>query len=72
HVVAVDTGGASVRAVVAVRDAVPAGRAIMLAGLAHDGANMLRGELVELREPPPAPAEPEQGSADEEIQEALV
>ena len=72
HVVAVDSGGASVAAVVAVRDAVPAGRAIMLAGLAHDGANALRGELVELREPPPTPPEPAEDAADEEIEEALV
>jgi NADH-quinone oxidoreductase subunit G len=72
HVVAVDASGASVPAVVAVRDAVPPGRAIMLAGLTHDGANRLRGDLVELREPPPAPPEPADNAADEEIQEALV
>jgi NADH-quinone oxidoreductase subunit G len=73
EVLAVDESGAAVRAVVAVRDAVPAGRAILLAGLANDGANVLTGGSVELRDPPPPPEpEPAAEAVGEEIEEALV
>ena len=67
-----DETGAAVRARVALRDAVPAGTAFLLRGIAADSANLLRGESVEIVaipepvEPPPPPEE------EPSVEEALV
>jgi NADH-quinone oxidoreductase subunit G len=66
-----DSSGASVRARVAVRDAVSPGAAFLQRGLATDSANVLRGETVEIFEIP-LPAEPALEGDDETVEEAYV
>jgi NADH-quinone oxidoreductase subunit G len=53
-----DETGAQVHARVALRDAVPAGRAFLQRGIAADSANVLRGSTIEIL-PIPEPVEPE-------------
>jgi NADH-quinone oxidoreductase subunit G len=63
-----DERGAEIRARVALRDGVPAGRVFLQRGLATDSAERLRGETVELLaipDPPPPPPEPQPGAAEE-------
>jgi NADH-quinone oxidoreductase subunit G len=69
EVLVADSSGASVRARVAVRDAVSPGAAFLQRGLASDSANALRGETVEILEIP-LPAEP--AIDDETVEEAYV
>jgi NADH-quinone oxidoreductase subunit G len=57
-----DEQGGEIRARVALRDGVPAGRAFLARALPSDGAENLRGNLVEIApipEPPPAEPEPD-------------
>jgi hypothetical protein len=66
-----DETGARIRARVALRDAVPAGSAFLQRGIPSEGANLLRGSMIELHpipEPPLAPPpdpEPDAGSVEE-------
>jgi anaerobic selenocysteine-containing dehydrogenase len=62
-----DETGASLRARVALRDAVPPGRAILLRGIPENSANLLAGVSVTITEPPPPEPEPQA-----EVEEALV
>ena len=62
-----DEHGGEVRARVALRERVPAGRAFLARALPRDGAENLRGDLVEIvaiPEPPPAEPEPEPDPAE--------
>jgi NADH-quinone oxidoreductase subunit G len=62
-----DETGASLHARVALRDAVPPGRAILLRGIPENSANLLPGASVTIAEPPPPQPEPQA-----EVEEALV
>jgi NADH-quinone oxidoreductase subunit G len=71
EVLVVDDTGASVRARVAIRDAVAPGTAFLQRGLARDGANALRGETIEIVGIP-LPAQPAIEIVVEVVEEAFL
>jgi hypothetical protein len=70
-VLVVDDTGASVRARVAIRDAVAPGTAFLQRGLARDGANALRGKTIEIVGIP-LPAQPAIEIVVEVVEEAFL